>query len=180
MDLSSENIIAVMGWVQGGAYAGLSSLALLGICRFVFGLSRIYHGGKEKLYHSLEQSINFMTSASPATNHYPPFMFRDSLQEAFDLNFERYYLQPISAWANLMPPIGFLGTVAGMIGIFSTGAEGEAFKAGLGTALYTTFWSLLSFAILEGMRNCLGFLARRSMARTCKDADARLATGGSP
>jgi len=73
--------------------------------------------------------------------------------------------------ANLLPPIGLWGTVAGMIVIFLyTGDPTNALNKGaIGTKLWSTFLALLYYVSLEAI--CL-FLNMRS--RKCIDHGLRV------
>lgn len=88
---------------------------------------------------------------------------------------ERYYrdrfLEPISLIANLMPPLGFLGTILGISVHFLSNAgtlNSDLTVTGIATALYTTFIGLICFTILE-------FLLKVLTSLSCKRIDEGLA-----
>ena len=81
---------------------------------------------------------------------------------------ERYYrdrfLEPISLIANLMPPLGFLGTIMGISVHFLSNAgtlNSNLTVTGIATALYTTFVGLICFTVLEFLLKVLTSLSRK-------------------
>lgn len=101
----------------------------------------------------------------PQTKTIPPDGYiRDA---AFQYS-ERYYrdrfLEPISLIANLMPPLGFLGTIMGISVHFLSNAgtlNSNLTVTGIATALYTTFVGLICFTILEFLLKILTSLSRK-------------------
>ncbi|MDY6854312.1 MAG: MotA/TolQ/ExbB proton channel family protein [Thermodesulfobacteriota bacterium] len=75
----------------------------------------------------------------------------DSTEQIMENFFENRYIRPISMYSNLLPPIGFIGTIIGMILVFSTkGATGSQVNAtGLGVALLSTLYALSGFVVIE-------------------------------
>ena len=75
----------------------------------------------------------------------------DSTEQIMENFFENRYIRPISMCSNLLPPIGFIGTIIGMILVFSskgdTGSQVNA--AGLGIALLSTLYALSGFVVIE-------------------------------
>jgi hypothetical protein len=82
-------------------------------------------------------------------------------------SFDGKYLNNIYMCANLLPPIGLWGTVAGMIVIFLyTGDPGNALNKGaIGTKLWSTFLALMYYVILEAICLLLVMKSRRSIDR---------------
>lgn len=99
---------------------------------------------------------------------------------------ERYYrdrfLEPISLIANLMPPLGFLGTIMGISVHFLSNAgtlNSNLTVTGIATALYTTFVGLICFTILEFLLKVLTSLSRKRIDEgLAAVADQPLATAG--
>ncbi len=96
----------------------------------------------------------------------PPAFLRDATRQVAENGFDGRYVNRIYMCANLLPPIGLWGTVAGMIVIFLyTGDPGNALNKGaIGTKLWSTFLALMYYVSLESI--CL-FLTMRS--RRCID-----------
>ncbi len=86
----------------------------------------------------------------------PPDAFiRDAAFQFSERYFEEKFLSPISMMANLMPPLGFIGTIIGMVVHFlsNTGTlKSDLAIAGIATALYTTFIGLVCFTFLEFLK----------------------------
>ncbi len=96
----------------------------------------------------------------------PPAEFlRDATRQVAENNFNGKYLNNIYMCANLLPPIGLWGTVAGMIVIFLyTGDPGNALNKGaIGTKLWSTFLALMYYVTLEAICLLLVMKSRRSI-----------------
>jgi len=92
---------------------------------------------------------------SPENSPPPDVFLRDA---AFQYS-ERYlcekFLEPVSMTANLLPPMGFIGTIFGMVIHFLNtqgGINANVTAAGIATALYTTLLALLGFTCIEILR----------------------------
>jgi biopolymer transport protein ExbB/TolQ len=95
----------------------------------------------------------------------PPAFLRDATRQVAENGFDGRYVNRIYMCANLLPPIGLWGTVAGMIVIFLyTGDPGSALNKGaVGTKLWSTFLALIYYVTLEAIslflvirsRNCI-------------------------
>lgn len=96
----------------------------------------------------------------------PPAFLRDATRQVAENGYDGRHVNKIYMCANLLPPIGLWGTVAGMIVIFLyTGDPGNALNKGaIGTKLWSTFLALMYYVGLETI--CL-FLTMRS--RKCID-----------
>ena len=95
-----------------------------------------------------------------------PFL-HDATRQVAENTFDGKYLHKISMCANLLPPIGLWGTVAGMIVIFLyTGDPGNALNKGaVGTKLWSTFLALIYYVTLEGVSLLLVMLSRKCIDR---------------
>jgi biopolymer transport protein ExbB len=95
----------------------------------------------------------------------PPDAFiRDAAFQFSERYFEEKFLDPISMMANLMPPMGFIGTIIGMVIHFLSNSgtlNSELTMAGIATALYTTFIALVCFTFLEFMKKVFYSLAHK-------------------
>lgn len=112
--------------------------------------------------HYLEEKIK-----NPASEKViPPDAFiRDAAFQFSERYFEEKFLSPISMMANLMPPLGFIGTIIGMVVHFLSNSgtlKSDLAIAGIATALYTTFIGLVCFTILEFLKKVFyGLLHKR-------------------
>jgi biopolymer transport protein ExbB/TolQ len=75
----------------------------------------------------------------------------DATRQMVENMFENRYMEPMTLSANLLPPLGFIGTVFGMILIFLVKVDpgSELNTIGLGAALFTTLAALMLFVVLE-------------------------------
>lgn len=91
----------------------------------------------------------------------------DATRQVAENIFNGKYLDKISMCANLLPPIGLWGTVAGMIVIFLyTGDPGNALSKGaVGTKLWSTFLALIYYVTLEGLSLLLVVQSRKCIDR---------------
>lgn len=82
----------------------------------------------------------------------PDGYIRDAAFQYSERYFQERFLEPISLIANLMPPLGFLGTIIGISVHFLSNAgtlNSNLTVTGIATALYTTFVGLICFTVLE-------------------------------
>lgn len=95
-----------------------------------------------------------------------PFL-HDATRQVAENMFHGRFINKISMCANLLPPIGLWGTVAGMIVIFLyTGDPGNALNKGaVGTKLWSTFLALIYYVSLEGITLLLVMKSRRCIDR---------------
>lgn len=94
----------------------------------------------------------------------PDGFIRDAAFQYSERYFEEKFLEPISLTANLMPSLGFIGTIIGMVVHFlsnSGSLNSDLTVAGIATALYTTFIGLVCYTILEFFLKVLSSLSRR-------------------
>ena len=95
----------------------------------------------------------------------PPDAFiRDAAFQFSERYFERKFIEPISMMANLMPPLGFIGTIMGMVIHFLTKSgslNSEITIGGIATALYTTFIALICYTFLEFLKKTFCTLAQK-------------------
>jgi biopolymer transport protein ExbB/TolQ len=97
----------------------------------------------------------------------PQVFLRDATRQVAENSFDGRYVNRIYMCANLLPPIGLWGTVAGMIVIFLyTGDPGNALNKGaIGTKLWSTFLALMYYVALESICLFLTMRSRKSIDR---------------
>ncbi len=68
--------------------------------------------------------------------------------------YESHYSHVISMYANILPPIGFIGTTCGLMILFvSMHSSSDALElSALAVALLSTIFALMGFATLEGLK----------------------------
>lgn len=99
----------------------------------------------------------------------------DATRQMVENLFENRYMEALAMSANLLPPLGFLGTVFGMILIFLVKVDpgSELNTVGLGVALFTTLAALILFVILEIVKMGLLRMLRNRVNRGLSFAEAR-------
>jgi hypothetical protein len=95
-------------------------------------------------------------------NPYPGSFLIDATRQMVENLFQINYISKITMLTNLLPPLGFIGTVFGMIMIFMAKADPNSSlnTSGLGAALFTTLCALSAFVILEMLKIRLNNLSR--------------------
>ncbi|WP_031482066.1 MotA/TolQ/ExbB proton channel family protein [Maridesulfovibrio frigidus] len=83
----------------------------------------------------------------------PPHFFVNDAVCQYGLDFfEKNILEPYESITNLLPPLGFLGTILGMTMLFINsegGIKSNLSSSGMGTALLSTILALLMYVIFE-------------------------------
>lgn len=97
----------------------------------------------------------------------PKVFLQDATRQVAENSYDGRYVNKIYMCANLLPPIGLWGTVAGMIVIFLyTGDPTNALNKGaIGTKLWSTFLALMYYVILESICLFLTMQSRKSIER---------------
>lgn len=96
-----------------------------------------------------------VTSAESELEEEPtrPFV-RDAAKQLVVEDYESSFAQPISMYANILPPIGFIGTTSGLaVLLLSMRISHDMLQMGaLALALSSTIFALVGYAILEGVK----------------------------
>jgi biopolymer transport protein ExbB/TolQ len=114
---------------------------------------------KTKKHYLQERQDDRRQKTSP-----PDGYIRDAAFQFSERYFQEQFLEPISLIANLMPPLGFLGTIIGISVHFLSNAgtlNSNLTVTGIATALYTTFVGLICFTILEFLLKVFYPLSRK-------------------
>ncbi len=91
-----------------------------------------------------------------------PFV-RDAAKQLVIDDYETSFAQPISMYANILPPIGFIGTTCGLaVLLLSMRLSNDVLQLGaLALALSSTIFALVGYATLESLKiNLYARLAR--------------------
>jgi len=85
---------------------------------------------------------------------HPSEFVLDATRQYVQNEYESNYARLISMYANLLPPIGFIGTTTGMLILFfSMHASAESLELGaLALALTSSIFALIGFAVLEAIK----------------------------
>ena len=114
---------------------------------------------KAKKHYLEEEEKSHSNKAIP-----PDAFVRDAAFQFSERYFESKFLEPMSMLASLMPPLGFIGTIMGMVIHFlsTTGNLKSGITImGIATALYTTFIGLIFFTFLEFLKRYFYTLAQK-------------------
>jgi len=110
----------------------------------------LYQSEQSAIEVPLNQNEN--QDSANCTYTSPQFFYADAVRQ-FALNeVELQILDPIEGWSNALPPLGFLGTVLGMMThFFSNGGavNTQINSSGIATALGSTILALFFYVILE-------------------------------
>lgn len=118
---------------------------------------RVVGGRIAELIREVRQS-----TASAAVAE-PDAFVRDAAKQLVVDEYETSFAEPISMYSNLLPPIGFIGTVCGLaLMLFSMRMSHDMLElGGLAMALSSTIFALIGYAILESIKiHLYGRLAR--------------------
>ncbi len=92
-------------------------------------------------------------SLHEGTGHPREFIV-DATKQYVVNEYDAHYARPISMYANLLPPIGFIGTTAGLLVLFIAMhmASGGLELGALAIALTSSIFALIGFSTLEGLK----------------------------
>ena len=85
---------------------------------------------------------------------YPREFIVDATKQYVVNEYDAHYARPISMYANLLPPIGFIGTTTGLLVLFIAMhlADGSLELGALAIALTSSVFALIGFSTLEGIK----------------------------
>ena len=85
---------------------------------------------------------------------HPSEFIVDASRQYVTSEWDALYAKPISMYANVLPPIGFIGTTGGLLVLFlSMRVANENLELGaLAVALISSLFALIGFTVLEGMK----------------------------
>jgi biopolymer transport protein ExbB len=166
--------------VQGGIYIG-SALLFFNAIWLIFGAYRNARLVKNDRLATLVRTKSHLddplmvvaakTYYSAQKEHgetqYPASFLVDATHQLVENLFHTRYINKISMITNLLPPMGFIGTIFGMIMIFLAKGDpnSDLNTTGLGAALFTTLVALTCFVILEAFKKSLINLAASRIER---------------
>ena len=88
------------------------------------------------------------------TTGHPREFVVDATKQYVVNEYDANYARPISMYANLLPPIGFIGTTGGLLILFvgMHMADGALELGALAIALTSSIFALVGFSTLEGIK----------------------------
>jgi hypothetical protein len=93
-------------------------------------------------------------SIQESADHHPSDFIVDASRQYVMNEYDAHYARRISMYANILPPIGFIGTTTGLFILFlSMRVASESLElVALALALTSSIFALVGFAILEGLK----------------------------
>ncbi len=104
------------------------------------------------LAHLLDQVLR--ESEQDSEGEYPSALLLDASRQYVVNEYETRYAQPMAMYANILPPIGFIGTTVGLMVLFLSMhlANESMHLSALALALSSSILALVGYATLEGLR----------------------------
>ena len=89
-----------------------------------------------------------------ANEPYPREFVIDAAKQHVVGEYDTHYARPIGMYANLLPPIGFIGTTGGLLILFlSRHLADQSMELGaIAVALTSSIFALIGYAVLEGIK----------------------------
>ena len=96
----------------------------------------------------------YAASSTDLGDEQPEAFVRDAVKQIVVEDYESNFAHPISMYANILPPIGFIGTTCGLaILLLSMRLSHNALQMGaLALALSSTIFALVGYALLESAK----------------------------
>ena len=93
-------------------------------------------------------------AANGNASEHPQAFVHDAAKQLVVDDYESSFAQPISMYANILPPIGFIGTTCGLaVLLLSMRISHDMLQMGaLALALSSTIFALIGYATLESMK----------------------------
>ena len=97
--------------------------------------------------------LKVLKKSLDSRGHPDDFVFDATRQYVLN-EYDLFYSRPITMYASLLPPIGFIGTTVGMLILFVSMHQSNASLelSALAVALTSSIFALIGFAILEGVK----------------------------
>jgi len=154
--VSTLSLVAVWFPFFGGLRIALRAVAAtrqLRAAELRRDAGRLSAASVEPLAMTLIRVLRKSLSESDRESCPTEFVVDASKQYAMN-EYDARYAQPISMYANLLPPLGFIGTTTGLLILFlSMHASNESLELGaLALALTSSIFALVAFAVLEGLK----------------------------
>ena len=88
------------------------------------------------------------------TSDHPREFVIDATRQYVFNEYDSHYARPISMYANILPPIGFIGTTGGLLILFVSMhlADASLELGALAVALVSSIFALIGFSTLEGLK----------------------------
>ncbi len=125
---------------------------------------RLSQGASRSAAVTLQMLQVLRRAARENERRHPMDFLVDASRQCVANDYDAHYARPLSMCANILPPIGFIGTTGGLMVLFvSMRIASESLELGaLAMALGSSIFALLGYTLLEGLRFRL---YRRLLAR---------------
>jgi len=160
----------ISAFVQGVVYIGSSILFLHAIWLIIQAFKHIRLINYDRLKReitkesTLDDPLMILTAKTLYSAHiehqgnsYAKTFLADATHQLIGNIFLSKYVNKITMITNLLPPMGFIGTIFGMIMIFLAKGDpnSDLNTSGLGAALFTTLMALSCFVMIEVLKKTL-------------------------
>ena len=125
---------------------------------------RLRQGASRSAAVTLQMLHVLRKAARDNKREHPLDFLIDASRQCVSNDYDAYYARPLSMCANILPPIGFIGTTGGLMILFvSMRIASDSLELGaLAMALGSSIFALLGYTFLESLRFRL---YRRLLAR---------------
>ncbi len=125
---------------------------------------RLRQGGGRTAAVTLQMLHVLRRAVRESDRQHPLDFLVDASRQYVANDYDAHFARPLSMCANILPPIGFIGTTGGLMILFvSMRVASESLELGaLAVALGSSIFALLGYTLLEGLRFRL---YRRLLAR---------------
>jgi hypothetical protein len=153
--LSAASLLAVCVPFLRGLKVGLQALGATRRIDEQTLESRLRQGEEGRAQPVAVQMLAVLRKALQENQGGHPTEFLVDASRQYVMNdYEAHYARPISMAANILPPIGFIGTTGGLLILFlSMHIASDSLELGaLALALTSSIFALIGFALLEGLK----------------------------
>ncbi len=125
---------------------------------------RLRQGGTRTAAITVQMLHVLRRAVRESDRQHPLDFLVDASRQCVANDYDAHFARPLSMCANILPPIGFIGTTGGLMILFvSMRVASESLELGaLAVALGSSIFALLGYTFLEGLRFRL---YRRLLAR---------------
>ncbi len=135
-------------------FAGLSATRRLGNNELAARLRKTGDDAEPVALRLLRVLGKSLRESQGDRESYPSEFVVDASRQYVANEYEAAYSRPISMYANILPPLGFIGTTGGLLVLFlSMRVASDSLEIGaLAMALTSSIFALIGFAVLEGVK----------------------------
>jgi len=115
---------------------------------------RLRQGSSRTAAVTLQMLLVLRRAVRDSDRQHPVDFLVDASRQYVANDYDAHFARPLSMCANILPPIGFIGTTGGLMILFvSMRVASESLELGaLAVALGSSIFALLGYTFLEGLR----------------------------